>query len=41
MVIKAMRNLTVGVFEHLEIISPTYMYKRTAYTQGILRGSEL
>ena len=39
MVIKAMRNLTVGVFENLEIISPTDVDKRLAYTQIILRGS--
>ena len=41
MVINAMCNLTVRVFEHLEIISPTYMDKRLAYTQNILRGSAL
>ena len=39
MVIKAMRNLTVGVFENLEIISPTDVDKRLACTQCILRGS--
>ena len=32
-----MRNLTAGVFEHLEIISPTDMDKRLAYKQRILR----
>ena len=41
MVINAMRNLTVGVFEHLEIISPTDVDKGLAYTQRILRGSAL
>ena len=40
-VINAMRNLTVGVFEHLEIISPTDVDKGLAYTQRILRGSAL
>ena len=31
-VIKAMHDLTVGMFEHLEIISPTDVGKRLAYT---------
>ena len=35
MVINATRDLTVGVFEHLEIISPTDADKRLAYTQRI------
>ena len=41
MVINAMRDLTVGVFEHLEIILPTDIYKRLAYTQRILKVSAL
>ena len=41
MVINAMRDLIVGVFEHLDIISLTDMEKRIAYTQSILRGSAL
>ena len=41
MVINAMCNLTVRVFEHLEIISPTDVDKRLAYTQRILRESAL
>ena len=41
MVINAMRDLTVGVFEHLEIILPTDVEKSLAYTQSILRGSAL
>ena len=36
-----MHNLTAGVFENLEIILPTEMDKRLAYTQRILRGSAL
>ena len=40
-VINAMRNLTVGVFEHPEIILPTDVDKRLAYTQCILRGSAI
>ena len=39
--INAMRDLTFGVFEHLEIISPTDVDKSLAYTQRILRGSAL
>ena len=39
MFIKNMRDLTVGVFEHLEIISPTDVDKRLAYMQRTLRGS--
>ena len=34
-----MRNLTVRVFEHLEINSTTDMDQRLAYTQRILRGA--
>ena len=41
MVINDMRDLTVGVFEHLEIILPTYVDKNVAYTQSILIGSAL
>ena len=32
-VINEMRYLTVGVFEHLEVIFPTDVYKRLAYTK--------
>ena len=39
MVINAMHDLTVGVFEHLEIILYTDMEKRLAYMQRTLRGS--
>ena len=39
--INAMRDLTSGVFDHLEIISPTDVDTRLAYTQRILRGSAL
>ena len=41
MVINALHDLTVGVFEHLEIIYTTIVDKRLAYTQRILRGSAL
>ena len=41
MVINAMCNLTVRVFEHLEIISPTDVDKRLAYMQRILRGPSI
>ena len=41
MVINAMRDLTIGVFEHLDIISPTDVGKRLAYMQRILKGSAL
>ena len=40
-VINAIRDLTVGLFEHLYIISPTDVDKRLYYTQFILRGSAL
>ena len=36
-----MRDITAGVFEHIEITSPMDVDKRTAYTQRILRGSAL
>ena len=36
-----MRDLTVGVFEHLDIILPTDVDKTLAYTQRILRVSAL
>ena len=36
-----MRNLTVRVFDHLEITSPMDVDRRLAYTQRILRGSAL
>ena len=41
MVINAIHDLTVGVFEHLEIILPTGVDKRLAYRQRILRVSAL
>ena len=40
-VVSAMRDLTIGVFEHLEITFPMYVDKRVAYTQRILRGAAL
>ena len=39
--IRVMRNLTVGLFEHLEIITPMDVYKRIKYTHIILRGTAL
>ena len=36
-----MGNLTVGVFENLEITSPMDVTKRLAYMQRILRGAAL
>ena len=36
-VTSAMHDLTVGVFEHLNITSPMDVDKRLAYTQRILR----
>ena len=41
MVINAIRDFTVEVFEHLDIILPTDVDKRLACTHHILRGSEL
>ena len=40
-VVSAMRNLTVGVFENLDITSPMDMDKRVAYMQRILIGAAL
>ena len=40
-VVSAMRDLTFGVFEHLEITSPVYVDQRVAYTQRILIGAAL
>ena len=40
-IINAMRDLSVRVFEHLEIISLTDLDKRLAYMQRIIIGSEL
>ena len=37
----AIRNLTVGVFEHLETISTMYVDKIIYYTQRILMGTVL
>ena len=36
-----MRDLTVGVFDHLDIISPMDLDQKVAYTQRILRGYAL
>ena len=36
-----MRNITVGVFEHLKINSPMDVDKRLSYKQRILRGAVL
>ena len=40
-VVSAMRDLTVGVFEHFDITSLMYIYQMVAYTQCILRGALL
>ena len=40
-VVRAMRNLTRGVFEQLQITSPMYVDQMVAYTQRILRGVAL
>ena len=40
-VVSTMRDLTVGVFEHLETTSPMGTDKRVAYTQITLRGAAL
>ena len=40
-VINSIHNLTVRVFENLEIISPTDVDKRLAYMQRILRGPSI
>ena len=40
-VINAMRDLTVGVFEHLDITSPMDVETNLAYMQRILRGDVL
>ena len=37
--INMMRDLTVGVFEHLDIKYKIYLYLRIKYTDCILRGS--
>ena len=39
--IHTMRDLTVGVFKHLEITSKTDVDKRINYTECILRGTIL
>ena len=36
-----MRDLTIGVFENLEIISPMEVDKRVSYTHRTLRGVAL
>ena len=36
-----MRDITIGVFEHLNITSLMYVEKRLAYTHHILRGAAL
>ena len=40
-VVSAIRDLNVGVFEHLEITSPMDIYQRIAYIQRIMRGAAL
>ena len=40
-VVNTMRDLTSGVFEHLEITSHMDMVQRVAKMQQIMRGSEL
>ena len=40
-VISATHNLTVGVFEHLDVTSPMDVEKRISYMQQILRGAAL
>ena len=40
-VISAMHDLTVGVFENFNITSPMDVDKRLVYTQRILRGAAL
>ena len=40
-VFNTMRDLTSGVFEHLDITSPIDVYQRVAYRQIILRGAAL
>ena len=41
MVINALRDLNTGVFDYLEIISPTDVDKRISYKHRILRRSAL
>ena len=40
-VVSAMRNLTVGVSDHLEITSPMEVDQMVAYTHIILKGAEV
>ena len=40
-VVSMIRNLTSGVFEHLEITSPMDVHKSVNYTQRLLRGASL
>ena len=40
-VVSAMRNLTSGLFEHIEITSPMEVDQRVAYTQRIQIGVAL
>ena len=40
-IIDAMRNITTGVVEQLDITSPMFVDKRLANTQRILRGAAL
>ena len=37
----AMREITIRVFEHLDITSPLNVYKRMNYMQSLLRGSTI
>ena len=39
--VSAMRDLTSGVFEHLDTTFPMEVDQRVDYTQRILRGAEL
>ena len=39
--VHAMREITIRVFEHLEITSPLDVDKRMNYMQSLLRGSTL
>ena len=39
--VRAMYDLKVGVFEHLEITSPMDADQRILYTQRILRGTDI
>ena len=40
-VVNEMRDLNIGVFEHLDITSTMDVYQRVAYTQRIIRAYAL